>query len=419
MGSLIRTTAEGIVDTAGQPVFDIVAQIGFDLGELENAPAADVIIDFSNVVTFDAVVAYVERTGAALVSGTTGYTPEQMDRLRELGQNARVMHSGNYSIGIAALRHLVAQATRELPGFDCEIVETHHNQKVDAPSGTAKLLLDAVVEAEPEAGYHPVYGREGMCGARDPKEIGMHSLRGGTVAGVHEVSFFGQDEEVTLTHRATSRQIFVNQAGTVAVGQALLDACLDISGGEGQFAILSATSQAANQNAWIDAMKKIMEEDDKYSKLELVEVAYGDDEPQKSTDQTAALLEKYPDLKVICAPTTVGIAAAAKYLQDNESACKLTGLGLPSEMLEYTGADDEHSCPYFYLWDMQGLGKLSALTTIALVNEDITGALDETFTAGDLGDYTVTDADDGGTEVVLGAPLKFDTSNIEEMAKLY
>ena len=133
------------------------------------------------------------------------------------------------------------------------------------------------------------------------------------------------------------------------VAQALMDAVLDISGGEGQFAILSATSQSANQNAWIDAMKKIMEEDDKYSKLELVEVAYGDDEPQKSTDQTAALLEKYPDLKVICAPTTVGIAAAAKYLQDNGSACKLTGLGLPSEMLEYTGADDEHSCPYFYL----------------------------------------------------------------------
>ena len=185
MGSLIRTTAEGVVDAAGQPVFDIVAQIGFDLSKLENAPAADVIIDFSNVVTFDAVVAYVERTGAALVSGTTGYTPEQMDRLRELGQNTRVMHSGNYSIGIAALRHLVA-----------------------------------VVEAEPEAGYHPVYGREGMCGARDPKEIGMHSLRGGTVAGVHEVSFFGQDEEVTLTHRATSRQIFVN--GALAAAQKLV-----------------------------------------------------------------------------------------------------------------------------------------------------------------------------------------------------
>ena len=130
-------------------------------------------------------------------------------------------------------------------------------------------------------------------------------------------------------------------------------------------------------------------------------------------------MQKYPDLKVICAPTTVGIAAAAKYLQDNGSSCKLTGLGLPSEMQEYTGDDDSHSCPYFYLWDMQGLGKLSAYTTISLINGDITGAKDDKFTAGDLGDYTVTDADDGGTEVVLGAPLKFDTSNIEEMAKLY
>jgi rhamnose transport system substrate-binding protein len=218
---------------------------------------------------------------------------------------------------------------------------------------------------------------------------------------------------------ADSRQVFVNQAGTVAVGQALMDAIYDIAGGEGQYAILSATSQAANQNAWIEAMANIAESDEKYSNLELVEVAYGDDEPQKSTDQTAALLEKYPDLKVICAPTTVGIAAAAKYLQDNESSCKLTGLGLPSEMLEYTGDDDEHSCPYFYLWDMQGLGTLSAYATIALVNEDITGALDETFTAGDLGDYTITEADDGGTEIVLGLPLEFNSENIEEMAQLY
>ena len=210
-----------------------------------------------------------------------------------------------------------------------------------------------------------------------------------------------------------SREIFVNQAGTKEVAQALMDAVLDISGGEGQFAILSATSQSANQNAWIDAMKTIMEGDDKYSKLELVDVVYGDDEPQKSTDQTAALLQNYKDLKVICAPTTVGIAAAAKYLQDNGSECKLT------EMQEYTGDDADHSCPYFYLWDMQGLGKLSAYTTIALINGDITGAKDDKFTAGDLGDYTITDADDGGTEVVLGAPLKFDTSNIEEMAKLY
>mgnify|MGYP003003927468 FL=1 len=216
-----------------------------------------------------------------------------------------------------------------------------------------------------------------------------------------------------------SRQVFVNQAGTQAVGQALMDAVLDISGGEGQFAILSATSQSANQNAWIDAMKSIMEGDEKYSKLELVEVAYGDDEPQKSTDQTAALLQNYPDLKVICAPTTVGIAAAAKYLQDNESACKLTGLGLPSEMQEYTGDDDAHSCPYFYLWDMEGLGKLSAYATMALVKGDITGAEDETFTAGDMGEFTITKADDEGTEIVLGEPLQFTPDNVADYAKLY
>ena len=215
-----------------------------------------------------------------------------------------------------------------------------------------------------------------------------------------------------------SRQIFVNQAGTKAVGQALIDAVLDLTGGEGQWAILSATSQAANQNAWIAAMEEIAK-GDAYAGLELVEVAYGDDEPQKSTDQTQALLDNYPDLKVIVAPTTVGIAAAAKLLQDQGSAVKLTGLGLPSEMVEYTGADDAHSCPYFYLWDMQGLGKLSALTTIALVNGDITGALDETYTAGDLGDYTITEADDGGTEVVLGLPFEFNEENVEEMAKLY
>ena len=215
MGTLIRTDAEAMRDADGAPVFEVVAQIGFDLSELENAPAANAIIDFSNASCLDAVAAYVRRTGAALVSGTTGYTDEQMAELHALAETATVLHSGNYSIGVAALRHLTAQATRELPGFDVEITETHHNQKVDAPSGTARMLLDAVVSTEDACGrgtYAPVYGREGMCGKRDPHEVGMHSLRGGTVAGVHTVSFFGPDEEVTLTHRATSREIFVRGA---------------------------------------------------------------------------------------------------------------------------------------------------------------------------------------------------------------
>ena len=296
-----------------------------------------------------------------------------------------------------------------------EIAANSFKETVEAEGGTVDVVypeaatadaqikvLDNLISQKPDA----------ICISANDVNALQAKLEEAMDAGIKVSSFDSAPNK-------DSRQVFVNQAGTKQVGQALLDAVLDISGGEGQWAILSATSQAANQNAWIDAMKSIMEGDDKYSKLELVEVAYGDDEPQKSTDQTAALLEKYPDLKVICAPTTVGIAAAAKYLQDNGSACKLTGLGLPSEMLEYTGADDEHSCPYFYLWDMQGLGKLSALTTIALINDEITGAVDETFTAGDLGDYTITAADDGGTEVVLGAPLEFNPDNIEEMAKLY
>lgn len=216
-----------------------------------------------------------------------------------------------------------------------------------------------------------------------------------------------------------SRQIFVNQAGTQEVAQALMDAVLDISGGEGDFAILSATSKAVNQNAWISAMKSLLSDDDKYSKLNLVEVAYGDDNAEKSEKQTEALLQNYPDLKVICSPTTVGIAAAAKYIQENGESCKLTGLGLPSEMLDYTGDDDEHACPYFYLWDTEKLGSLSAYTTMALAKGEITGAEGETFTAGDLGDFTITEAEDGGTEVVLGEPLQFNAENIEEYAKLY
>lgn len=222
------------------------------------------------------------------------------------------------------------------------------------------------------------------------------------------------DSKVNKDSRAT----FVNQAGTQEIGQALMDAVYDITGGSGQWAVLSATSQATNQNAWIDAMKSIMTED-KYKDLELVEVAYGDDEPQKSTDQTQALLSKYPELKVICAPTTVGISAAAKVLQDQKSTVKLTGLGLPSEMAEYIGDDDAHSCPYMFLWNPIELGNLGAYTAMALVNEDITGATDEKFTAGDMGEYTLSAADDGGSEIILGPPFKFDPSNIGEWKDVY
>lgn len=205
MGRLIEQTALAAGD-------EIAAVVDIDnIGDLEKlGKVADVVIDFSNPAALPAVAAYVRRTGTALLSGTTGCTAADMAVFTQLGQYAPVMHSANYSVGVAVFRRVLEQISDVLkPDFDIEIVETHHNQKVDAPSGTAKLLLEAI---DPDHAYTPVYGRQGNCGKRSPKEIGIHALRGGTEAGTHTVSFFGVDEVFEITHRASSRQIFVNGA---------------------------------------------------------------------------------------------------------------------------------------------------------------------------------------------------------------
>lgn len=205
MGRLIRQTAEAAGDQVAA-IIDVE-----NLSDLETMDkVADVVMDFSAPAALPAVAAYVRRTGTALLSGVTGLTGEQLEGFTQLGQYAPVMHSANYSVGVAVLRRALEQVSSVLkPDFDIEIVETHHNQKADAPSGTAKLLLGAV---DPAGEYTPVYGRQGLCGKRTEKEIGVHALRGGTEAGTHTVSFFGADEVLEFTHRATSRQIFVNGA---------------------------------------------------------------------------------------------------------------------------------------------------------------------------------------------------------------
>lgn len=211
-----------------------------------------------------------------------------------------------------------------------------------------------------------------------------------------------------------NRMLFCNQAGITEIGEALINAVYDISGGEGQYAILSTTEQAANQSAWIAAMKETAENNEKYAGLELVEVAYGNDDMQTSVDKTRELLDRYPDLKVICAPTTVGIAAAAEELRLKKRSVLLTGLGLPSQMASYIGKDVDKPCPYMFLWDPEELGKLSAYASIALVEGDITGEVGDRLDAGELGLYTLTEAEDGGSEVVLGPPYRFDSSNIDK-----
>lgn len=205
MGKLIRETATAAGD-------EIQAAFGHDdldrLGQL--GKAADVIIDFSRPEALPEIAAYVRRTGTPLLSGTTGYSPRDLELLRSLGTAAPVLWSANFSLGVAVLYRALQTVSGVLkPDFDIEITETHHNQKADAPSGTAKLLVEAL---DPQHALRPVYGREGNCGKRSREEIGIHALRGGTVAGTHTVHFFGPDEELEFTHRAASRQIFVNGA---------------------------------------------------------------------------------------------------------------------------------------------------------------------------------------------------------------
>ena len=169
MGSLIKATAESMTDTSGEALFDIKEQIGFDTDALASAPAANVIIDFSNACTLPAVAAYVERTGAALVSGTTGYTAEQLEQVKQLGKHTPVMWSGNYSIGVAALRHLVAQATRELPGFDIEICETHPTRRSTPLPARQRCCLTRLLPPNPSLATTPSMAAKAYAASAIPK----------------------------------------------------------------------------------------------------------------------------------------------------------------------------------------------------------------------------------------------------------
>jgi rhamnose transport system substrate-binding protein len=214
-----------------------------------------------------------------------------------------------------------------------------------------------------------------------------------------------------------SRMTHVNQADTQKIGETLVEAAYDMTGGSGEWAILSATSQASNQNAWIAVMQEVMKQP-KYANLKLVKIAYGDDLRDKSTSETEALIASYPNLKVIVAPTTVGIAAAAKVVTDKGliGKVKITGLGLPSEMADYI---DNKACPYMYLWNPIDVGYLGSYVATALTSGAITGKAGDKFKAGRLGDYTVVAASDGGTEVLLGPPFKFEPSNIAQWKSVY
>ena len=212
-------------------------------------------------------------------------------------------------------------------------------------------------------------------------------------------------------------QLFVAQVDFNEIGVVMADMAHSILGGAGKFAVLSATPDAANQNAWIAAMKEALKAS-KYGKLQLLDVVYGDDISEVSYNKALALLDKYPDMGLIMAPTSVGIVAAAKAMQD-EDMCdkvKVSGLGLPAEMVSYT----MNGCgPEFALWSFVDLGYLSYYTTYLIATGQIEGIKGETFKAGRMGYYTIEKdpTRDRGLRVLMGPFTVYNKDNVEASAK--
>jgi rhamnose transport system substrate-binding protein len=236
--------------------------------------------------------------------------------------------------------------------------------------------------------------------ANDPNAV-VPSLRKAMSQGIKVVTY---DSDTA----PAGRNVFINQASAEALGRTQIQLLAKQIGNQGQIAILSATPNATNQNTWIGFMKDELKKP-QYKDIKLVKVAYGNDDDQKSFQETQGLLQAYPDLKGIISPTTVGIAAAARYLQgsDAKGKVKLTGLGTPNQLRDFV---KDGTIEGFELWDPGKLGYLAAYAAGALASGTITGAEGEKFTAGDLGEREVG----AKGEVLLGPPTVFDEANIDD-----
>ncbi|WP_135825398.1 4-hydroxy-tetrahydrodipicolinate reductase [Halorussus ruber] len=179
----------------------------------------DALVDFTGPASSQNYVAVATEAGVASVVGTTGFDDESEQALRELAEYAPVLKASNFGRGVQALLSAVESAVADLPGYDVEVTETHHNRKRDAPSGTAKTILETIENAREDASADSgqrVHGREGEA-PREQGEIGVHARRAGTITGEHEILLAGNHEEVRLTHRAEDRGVFAEGALDAAV----------------------------------------------------------------------------------------------------------------------------------------------------------------------------------------------------------
>lgn len=213
------------------------------------------------------------------------------------------------------------------------------------------------------------------------------------------------------------RMLHVNQASTQDIGACQIKGIAEAIGYEGQIAVVSGSATMVNQNAWIDAMEEELSKEE-YKNMELVDVVYGDEESQKTYNETLGLIKTYPELKGIISPTTAGLVAVCKAVDDQGLNGKVyvTGIGLPSLQADYIKSG---LCPTAYIWNPIDLGYLAGYAADALIKGDITGAVGDTFEAGRLGSYEVTEDSDGGTEVILGEPLELNQDNIDEYKDIF
>lgn len=201
------------VDLNTTPTADFPVYAHFN--EVTESP--DVIIDFSNPANFENLMNFAESKKVPVVVATTGLSKEQKERLIASSASIPVFFSANMSLGVNLICELAKKATAFLgDSFDIEIVERHHNQKLDAPSGTALAIADAINEEMDGAGHY-VYDRHSVRKKRDKNEIGIHAIRGGTIVGEHTVIFAGDNEVIELHHSATSREVFASGAVKAAL----------------------------------------------------------------------------------------------------------------------------------------------------------------------------------------------------------
>lgn len=199
--------------TMGMQVKKLAQAQGIDavfIYTIEDAATIDVAIDFSHPDFFNVVYESVMKYNIPVIICTTGLSHTQEMQITTMSEEVPVVYTRNTSLGVAVLTHVVKEATRLLTDYDIEIIEKHHNQKVDAPSGTALQLVSAIEEERGISTY--VYGRDGLVGKRNRNEIGIHAIRGGSIVGEHSVLFAGNDEIIEIKHEAFSKKLFASGA---------------------------------------------------------------------------------------------------------------------------------------------------------------------------------------------------------------